>query len=82
MPGFSPDRVNQRKPGRHQNKTGVFLTKEDGMLKNLSNRMVSTYVKKQEDARAVMERVVGNERGAGAVEYGLVIAVVGVRSFK
>lgn len=46
------------------------------MLKNLSNWMVSTYVKKQKDARAVMERVVGNERGAGAVEYGLVIAVV------
>jgi Flp pilus assembly pilin Flp len=46
------------------------------MLKNLSDWMVRAYVKKQEDARDVMDRVIGNQRGAGAVEYGLVIAVV------
>lgn len=46
------------------------------MLKNLSNWLLATYVKKQEDARQTVEQIINNQRGAGAVEYGLLIAVI------
>lgn len=46
------------------------------MLKNLSNWLLTTYVKKQEDARQTVEQIINNQRGAGAVEYGLLIAVI------
>ena len=45
-------------------------------MKALTNWMLKTYAKTQQDAKGVMDRVIGNQRGAGAVEYGLVIAVV------
>ncbi len=53
------------------------------MLKNLTNRMLKTYVEKREnvigkrqDLKESIKRVLDNQRGAGAVEYGLIIAVV------
>lgn len=46
------------------------------MMKNLRNCLVSAYLKKHEEAREVMERIIRNERGAGAVEYALVIGAV------
>jgi Flp pilus assembly pilin Flp len=53
------------------------------MLKNLTNRMLKTYVEKREnvigkrqDLKESIKRVLHNNRGAGAVEYGLIIAVV------
>jgi Flp pilus assembly pilin Flp len=46
------------------------------MVKNLNEWMIKTYVEKREDFRNTIDQVMGNERGAGAVEYGLIIAVV------
>jgi Flp pilus assembly pilin Flp len=46
------------------------------MLKNLNEWMIKTYVCKREDFKREIGCVLGNERGAGAVEYGLIIAVV------
>jgi Flp pilus assembly pilin Flp len=46
------------------------------MLKKINNWVLTTYVKKQEDLRMVAEKVIGNQRGMGAVEYGLVLAVI------
>jgi Flp pilus assembly pilin Flp len=53
------------------------------MLKNLTNRMLKTYVEKcenvigkRQDLKESIKRVLDNQRGAGAVEYGLIIAVV------
>lgn len=46
------------------------------MLKNLNDRMLKMYVEKRENLKASFNRVIANNRGAGAVEYGLVIAVV------
>ena len=46
------------------------------MLKNLNDRMLKLYVEKSGDLKESLNRVLGNERGAGAVEYGLIIAVV------
>ena len=46
------------------------------MLKHFNNWLISAYVRKREDAKALVDQVLGNQRGAGAVEYGLVIAVV------
>ena len=56
------------------------------MLKNLTNRMLKTYVEKREnvigkrqDLKESIKRVLSNQRGAGAVECGLIIAVVVAR---
>lgn len=46
------------------------------MVKNLNNWMLTNYLKKREDAREVMEKVISNQRGAGAVEYALVIGAI------
>ena len=46
------------------------------MVKDFNNKLLATYVKNRENAKAVMDKIIGNQRGAGAVEYGLVIAVV------
>ncbi len=46
------------------------------MLKNLNNWMLRMYVEKSEDLKENLNRVIRNERGAVAVEYGLVIALV------
>ena len=46
------------------------------MLRNFSNWLLATYVNKREDARQTIEQIIKNERGAGAVEYGLLIAVI------
>jgi len=46
------------------------------MVKNLNEWILKTYVEKREGFRNTIDQVMGNERGAGAVEYGLIIAVV------
>lgn len=46
------------------------------MFKTLNDWMIKSYVGKREDFRQSVDRVLKNERGAGAVEYGLIIAVV------
>jgi len=53
------------------------------MLKKLSVRMLKTYVEKREnlvekrqDLKESIKLVLSNQRGAGAVEYALIIAVV------
>ncbi len=46
------------------------------MLENLNDRMLKMYVEIRENLKTSIARVLKNERGAGAVEYGLVIAVV------
>lgn len=46
------------------------------MAKNLNEWIIKTYVEKREGFRNSIDAVLGNERGAGAVEYGLIIAVV------
>ena len=46
------------------------------MLQKFNNWVLTTYVKKQEDLRMAAEKVIGNQRGMGAVEYGLVLAVI------
>ena len=46
------------------------------MLKNLSYRMHTIFVLKREDLKKSAKQVLGNQRGAGAVEYALIIAVV------
>jgi Flp pilus assembly pilin Flp len=63
-------RINQT------SKRVYLLNKEDDMVKNLNDWMVSTYVRTQEDARKVMNQVIDNQRGAGAVEYALVIGAI------
>jgi Flp pilus assembly pilin Flp len=46
------------------------------MIKNLNEWMLKNYVEKREGVRNSLKQVLENERGAGAVEYGLIIAVV------
>jgi Flp pilus assembly pilin Flp len=46
------------------------------MVKNLNDWMLKTYVKTREDAKNVVDRVIDNQRGSGAVEYALIIGVV------
>lgn len=46
------------------------------MFKNLNNWIITTYVGKREDFRQNFKCLMGNERGAGTVEYALVIAVI------
>ncbi len=46
------------------------------MLQNLNHWMLKMYVEKSQDLKDVFNRLKGNERGAVAVEYGLIIAVV------
>lgn len=46
------------------------------MLKNLNDRMLKMYVEINQNLKTSFDRVIKNERGAGAVEYGLIIAVV------
>ena len=46
------------------------------MVKNWNERLIRTYIEKQEAFKNNIREVLGNERGAGAVEYGLIIAVV------
>jgi Flp pilus assembly pilin Flp len=46
------------------------------MLKKMNDWMLATYVSKTEDVKRHIRRHLENERGAGAVEYGLIIAVV------
>ncbi|RJP84613.1 MAG: Flp family type IVb pilin [Desulfobacteraceae bacterium] len=53
-----------------------MASKEEKMIKNFNDWMLKTYVGKRENFRQSIDQVLGNERGAGAVEYGLIIAVV------
>ncbi|MDO9263092.1 MAG: hypothetical protein Q7U02_03940 [Desulfosalsimonadaceae bacterium] len=46
------------------------------MFKNLNDWMIATYVGKREDFRETINRLMGNERGAGTVEYAMIIAVI------
>jgi Flp pilus assembly pilin Flp len=46
------------------------------MLQNLNERMLKMYVEKRENLKETIDRVLRNNRGAGAVEYALVIGVV------
>lgn len=46
------------------------------MVKNMSNWMLKTYVLAVQGPKEALRRTIGNQRGAGAVEYGLVIGAV------
>lgn len=46
------------------------------MLKKMNNWMLETYLAKTKAVSQMIDRHLKNQRGAGAVEYGLVIAVV------
>jgi Flp pilus assembly pilin Flp len=46
------------------------------MLRKMNDWMLEAYVSKTEDIKEHIRRHLKNQRGAGAVEYGLIIAVV------
>lgn len=46
------------------------------MKQHQTDRILKAYVEKREEIRDTVNQVLNNERGAGAVEYGLVIGAV------